>query len=269
MDHFLETVNKVSLFSVHQEPIAQNSLSPDNVKFSCYVRKELQCSNNEKRATTFPVQMLFVQWKNDAIDYWFRAKDVANGLGYDKNDAAFRLKKFLDDKSDMVAWSEICDLLLKLSTNKDVNGCMEANKLLQRTAFITINGLRKILLCSPKCKFNEKKETFPLVYIATSKHLQPQNVYKIGYTRNDISVRLKELNITAHAKEYLLFAYYTFPTSFAEKLEKYLHRYFQSQRLLGEFFKLSEKQLETLKILCKKFDAKYKNKSNLQGTSNQ
>jgi hypothetical protein len=67
----------------------------------------LKCQNDNGTSVFFFVWTLFVQWQDDTIDCWFRAKDVANGLGYKQADAASRIAKFLSDDSRIIEWGFI------------------------------------------------------------------------------------------------------------------------------------------------------------------
>ena len=72
--------------------------------------------------------------------------------------------------------------------------------------------------------------------------------YKIGSTRsNDLNKRLKQLQTGSSSKLYVK-DYYETNNPF--KLEKMLHNHFKSCNLIGEWFELSERNVEDFKGIC-------------------
>ena len=72
--------------------------------------------------------------------------------------------------------------------------------------------------------------------------------YKIGSTRaKDVNTRLKQLQTGNSAELYIKESY---ETDYPFKLEKMLHNHFKSRSLIGEWFELSESDVETFKGVC-------------------
>lgn len=75
-------------------------------------------------------------------------------------------------------------------------------------------------------------------------------LYKIGVTRSDINTRIKKLQ-TGNGNP--LRCVHTFNSNRPYKLEKMLHIYFANSREEGEWFLLSEDEVNEFPELCKKF----------------
>ena len=72
--------------------------------------------------------------------------------------------------------------------------------------------------------------------------------YKIGSTRaKDVNKRLKQLQ-TSNSSE--LYIKESFETEYPFKIEKMLHNHFKSSNLMGEWFELSESDVEAFKGVC-------------------
>lgn len=72
--------------------------------------------------------------------------------------------------------------------------------------------------------------------------------YKIGSTRaKDVNKRLKQLQ-TGNSSELYIKEYYE--TEYPFKIEKMLHNHFKSSNLMGEWFELSESDVEAFKGVC-------------------
>ena len=72
--------------------------------------------------------------------------------------------------------------------------------------------------------------------------------YKIGSTRaKDVNKRLKQLQ-TGNSSE--LYIKESFETEYPFKIEKMLHNHFKSSNLMGEWFELSESDVEAFKGVC-------------------
>ena len=72
--------------------------------------------------------------------------------------------------------------------------------------------------------------------------------YKIGSTRaKDVNKRLKQLQ-TGNSSE--LYIKESFETEYPFKVEKMLHNHFKSSNLMGEWFELSESDVEAFKVVC-------------------
>ena len=73
------------------------------------------------------------------------------------------------------------------------------------------------------------------------------NLYKIGFTKRDIKKRIADLQ-TGNANEIYLIDY--FESKWSTKIERYLHKLFKEKRLKGEWFSLSDNDLEIFKEKC-------------------
>ena len=72
--------------------------------------------------------------------------------------------------------------------------------------------------------------------------------YKIGSTRaKKVATRLKQLQ-TGNASE--LYIKESYETEYPFKIEKMLHNHFKSSNLMGEWFELSESDVEAFKGVC-------------------
>ena len=72
--------------------------------------------------------------------------------------------------------------------------------------------------------------------------------YKIGSTKaKDVNKRLKQLQ-TGNSSELFIKEYYE--TEHPFKLEKMLHNHFKSSNLIGEWFELSENDIEAFRGVC-------------------
>jgi hypothetical protein len=72
--------------------------------------------------------------------------------------------------------------------------------------------------------------------------------YKIGSTRGkNVNKRLKQLQTGSSSELYIKESY---ETEHPFKLEKMLHKHFESSNLIGEWFELSEADTKAFKTLC-------------------
>lgn len=76
---------------------------------------------------------------------------------------------------------------------------------------------------------------------------EDQQLYKIGYTRRDISKRIKELK-TGNAADFYLID--SFSSKWGTKIESSLHRRFRSKKINREWFKLDENDINEFKTYC-------------------
>jgi prophage antirepressor-like protein len=164
MDALLAVLNEVSanspLFSsIAEQPKENKVRKREDVKLACYRKQALKCQNDDGTSVFFFVWTLFVQWQDDTIDCWFRAKDVANGLGYKQADAASRIAKFLSDDSRIIEWGFIERFLshnLPLPSDPGqwcaLVGVQASKENNIRTQFLTEEGLYEVYQFCPKCK---------------------------------------------------------------------------------------------------------------------
>lgn len=85
---------------------------------------------------------------------------------------------------------------------------------------------------------NERK-----IYILSSIN-NDEVVYKIGYTKNNVNERVKQLK-TGNC-ESIDINYISEPTIFFSKIEKYLHKYYEEYNIDGEWFLLSKEEVSTI-----------------------
>lgn len=75
--------------------------------------------------------------------------------------------------------------------------------------------------------------------------------YKIGYTKRNVSSRIKELQ-TGNSNEIEML--WSYETQWATKIESLLHRKYNYKRLKGEWFKLDSDDIENIIVEATKFN---------------
>ena len=75
--------------------------------------------------------------------------------------------------------------------------------------------------------------------------------YKIGYTSQDIKVRIRQLQ-TGNKNIITLISSYE--TSYGSKLEKSLHNFFKHKKVNNEWFNLDLEDIVSFKDLCRKIE---------------
>jgi len=75
--------------------------------------------------------------------------------------------------------------------------------------------------------------------------------YKIGYTKKEVSHRLKQLK-TGNSEELTIEKVYN--SKWGTKLESILHRQYKSQNLSGEWFKLNDNQVNNFINDCNRLE---------------
>lgn len=88
------------------------------------------------------------------------------------------------------------------------------------------------------------------VYLISSQ-IEGSIHYKIGYTKREVSERIKELK-TGNCAEFDIVKVYK-PKDFAVTIEKKLHHYFNNKKVNGEWFKLSNEDVDEFESLCESF----------------
>ena len=76
-------------------------------------------------------------------------------------------------------------------------------------------------------------------------------MYKIGITKNDISIRLKALQT---GNPYKISLVNSFQSKWASKVESYLHSYFRNNNVLNEWFILNEEEVSLFSEICQKVE---------------
>ena len=82
-----------------------------------------------------------------------------------------------------------------------------------------------------------------------------ENLYKIGFTSKKVIKRLKELQV-GNGNEFVLVK--EFQSEFASKLESTLHRIFNSKHKSGEWYELTDEDVESFDFECNKFETAMK-----------
>ena len=88
------------------------------------------------------------------------------------------------------------------------------------------------------------------VYLISSE-IEGVKHYKIGYTKREVSERIRELK-TGNCGEFEIIKVYE-PEDFAVSIEKSLHRHFSSKKVNGEWFELSDGDVDDFENLCENF----------------
>lgn len=88
------------------------------------------------------------------------------------------------------------------------------------------------------------------VYLISSE-IDDTKHYKIGYTKREVSERIRELK-TGNCGVFEIIKVYK-PKDFAVNIEKSLHRHFSTKKVNGEWFELSDEDVESFEDLCEKF----------------
>lgn len=164
--------------STHKPP----SFDQSRVKYSCYRRQKLYCQDERGAVSFYYPWTLFVVWLDDTVDYWFRAQDVSEGIGFKKTNNIQDMKKYLSGDDVLVQWDTISRLLYTSPTttthskfegkgkmvcpvydntscpvtNRDVTlksrGFYDSHNNNGRTHFLTEEGLYQVYQFAPKCK---------------------------------------------------------------------------------------------------------------------
>jgi hypothetical protein len=75
-----------------------------------------------------------------------------------------------------------------------------------------------------------------------------RRLYKIGYTRRDVSKRIKELKTGNGSEMYVIDS---FKSKWGTKIESQLHRIFRSKKVNGEWFDLTDEEVKSFGEKCK------------------
>lgn len=156
---------------------------PERVKYSCYQQQQLYCQGDNGKTELFYAWTLFVLWDDDTTDYWFKARDVSEGIGY-KSENLRELKNTLSGNDELILWEELSRLLYTPTKVNNIGteekgaydtsrGITNSQSNVSRTPFLTENGLYVVYQIAPKCKLFR-------VAVAKLLHLIRQN-YKRTY----------------------------------------------------------------------------------------
>jgi hypothetical protein len=92
------------------------------------------------------------------------------------------------------------------------------------------------------------------VYLISSDE-QGQKKYKIGYTKNNVEKRLKQLK-TGNSNDLTIEK--VFNSKWGTKIEAILHRKYSNSKISGEWFYLSEKEVSLFDSDCKNLEEYFK-----------
>lgn len=84
------------------------------------------------------------------------------------------------------------------------------------------------------------------VYLICSE-IEGNSLYKIGYTKREISKRIKEFK-TGNASEFYIVD--SFKSKWGTKIESQLHKIFLDKKVSGEWFQLSQDDIFKFKKCC-------------------
>jgi hypothetical protein len=86
------------------------------------------------------------------------------------------------------------------------------------------------------------------IYLVCSE-INGQKLHKIGYTRRPIEKRIKEFK-TGNASDIYLVD--SFQSEWGTKIESQLHRIYKSKKIGGEWFDLSQEEIDKFKGNCER-----------------
>lgn len=87
------------------------------------------------------------------------------------------------------------------------------------------------------------------VYIISS-NINENKFYKIGFTKRSVSLRISELE-TGNASN--LEIVNTFRSKWGPKIERLLHSHFRKGRIRGEWFNISDDDIDKFTEICNKY----------------
>ena len=87
-----------------------------------------------------------------------------------------------------------------------------------------------------------------------SVYFEDTKLYKIGYTRRKVEKRIKELK-TANPYDFDIVKIFE-ADKYGSSIERNLHQHFRSKKIDGEWFSLSEEDVNEFESLCQNY---YKN----------
>ena len=85
------------------------------------------------------------------------------------------------------------------------------------------------------------------VYLICSE-FEGRRLFKIGYTRREVSKRIKELKTGNGSELYLVSK---FQSKWGTKIESQLHRLYKSKKVNGEWFDLTDDDIKSFSEKCK------------------
>jgi|AntRauTorcE11897_2_1112592.scaffolds.fasta_scaffold01182_5 hypothetical protein len=98
------------------------------------------------------------------------------------------------------------------------------------------------------------------IYLVSSK-IDDMTVYKIGYTARSVETRIKEFK-TGNCSEFEIIHIYE-PLDFPVTIETSLHKHFYDKKINGEWFSLTEQDVESFLGKCEEIYERFKMLSNM------
>lgn len=78
-----------------------------------------------------------------------------------------------------------------------------------------------------------------------------ERLYKIGYTRREVEKRIKELK-TGNAADFYIVN--SFKSKWGTKIESQIHQRLKYKKVNGEWFKLSDEDVDSFIDICEQID---------------
>lgn len=126
------------------------------VKYSCYRTQRLHRQDEKGGVSFYYVWTLFVIWMDDTMDFWFRAKDVNDGVGFDTSENMNDMKKYLSGEDVLVEWEKIFPHLCAEATHSPddsaARGLLDCTDNFADTPFLTEEGLYEVYQFAPQCR---------------------------------------------------------------------------------------------------------------------
>lgn len=232
-------------------------------------KRQLDAEDPDRKHRKFDSIYVFDQVEVAVIldpcgDPWFRGVDIARAL--EMEDPNSSVTHYVD-KRYTKSYEELCTVASKKYHHIP---CVHP-----RTTFVNEAGMYRFVVRSrmPKAEVfiervcnevlpytkaieeemnaeeileKERKKKFGFVYLVTSEKYLEDDIFKIGYT-NDLAARVSTLNVARCYDK--LYVYFVAPVTDARQMEKNLHFKFKSNQIDGEFYKLSESDVTTLKLM--------------------
>lgn len=92
------------------------------------------------------------------------------------------------------------------------------------------------------------------IYLISAK-MNDEVMYKIGYTKRDVEQRISEFK-TGNCSDFDILNIYT-PLDHCVTIERSLHNHFNDKKINGEWFDLTQEDIEEFPTLCEKFYNRY------------
>jgi len=94
------------------------------------------------------------------------------------------------------------------------------------------------------------------LYLLSTTDYNGDIIYKIGFTKQSVESRVKQLQTGNYSKIKIEFVYEA--DNYISSIESRLHRDFAIDRVSGEWFELSKESVEKIPSLCDKYYVMFK-----------